>query len=454
MQRFLHIPFVQHLATLQVGSVMTGALGFLQSILFARLLGLEGYGVLAIVSAFAGLTGIVTVLGQQHTALLLLAERWGRKDRVGMEEILRSFLQMTLLCSVLAIVVILLAPLVTHLIYADASIGRLAQLLLLSTTIDLLPAIVFIALQVANRFRLLVVLESSKLALQLLLSTLFLLLGYGVLGVCLGALLTSLLSAPILLVLYAKQAQEWGFPAPRSSLRNITGKPHWPVIFQGLWIAIERQVGGNIYPNAFFFILSLTANAATVGLFRLALRLAWLPNSFLRPNISRLASSTLPKMFREGAAKVREACLKLIRSTAVFQIILALAAIVLIPPLVPFIYGEEFSGVTLSFILLSLAPLLTVVDVATVPLLRFLNRVQAMLLANLTSIPLALISYFLFLLAFSPLTSISLAVVTHFASRLWLPLYTLRLLSTPLPSFVSPSPPPSERDTGEPSTLE
>ena len=418
LRALLALPFTRHLVTLQTGSTVTMVASFLQSIIFARMLGVEGYGVYALILASAGLCSIAAGFGQQHTTTTFLAEAWSRKDRPAMRTIAQYYLQTSLIGILLLGTLVLLAPLLTDLTYQNPGYGFLARLILVSTMLDLLPAYVFIAMQVSNRFRLLTILQTFRVLLQLFLSTILLLRGYGVAGTFWGPLLTSFLFFPIMLALYEKQCETWGMPSLLRELSSLRSSSTRTYIRQGLWIAFDKHLGGNINPNAFIFLLSLTANASTVGLFTLALRLARFPGQFISPNIHLLASTTIPKVVHKGKQAIREISFKLMKGTMSLQIAITIVCLLIVPPLIPIVYGRAFAAAIPAFAIMLTMHLFAALQVATVPLLRVFDRVRYGVYVQIMSIAVALISYFLLLNIFDPLLSMASAVFLYYVAQL------------------------------------
>lgn len=382
VQRYLRVPFVRDLATLQVGQVVGTACGFLSSILFARLLGLGGYGQYAVVLAFTGMFGFVTNLGQGATAVTFLAEAHGRQDRAALARVLHYYLTVSLLTMLILTVLLPFLPAITEAIYGDATFGRWAQIIFLSSLIDPIFTGMAIALQTAREIRTLTILENGRITVQLGLGVLLLLAGYGVAGMLLGALIGTGIFAIIALGFYPRLRRTHGFPSLREILGGGNGASIWRYARDGFWIAVDKNIA-NLYPTLFLFLLSTRAPESVVGLLRLAFKLGNLPASFVLGNISRMASSVIPTLAARGIKVIRG----ILRTLALHATLLhggaTLAAVILIPPLLPIVYGEAYRVAAFPFVIIAVLHLSLVLHAVTTPILRLYSKTHWAVIANI-----------------------------------------------------------------------
>src|SRR3989338_68139 len=151
--------FVRDVLTLQAGSVVGTGIGFLKSVLFARLIGIESFGVYATVLAFTGTASIFINFGQNQAALTFFAERHARKDRCGMGTVLKYYLTLSALVALILLCLSLAAPGIAAMLYDNASVGSLARLAFIATLAGSFDTFFAIQLQAVREIRTLTVLE-------------------------------------------------------------------------------------------------------------------------------------------------------------------------------------------------------------------------------------------------------------------------------------------------------
>ena len=327
---FVRTPFVKHVATLQAGRFFSVGCGFLSSIIYARYLGISGFGQYAVVLAFVGTMGMFTNLGQQAALTTFLAESYGRKDYKKMHSVCRYYASCSLIAAMLLIIFAVLSPFFTSWIYSDEIIGKLAILVFASSLLEFPFSYVSIVLQVTRKIRILTIIENAKIVLQLGLSVLFLILGYGVAGILFGSLLGAFAFLCIALIIYPKIQREHKLPTWREMSQIRNDKEIWKYWKDGFWIALDKNIG-NLYPTVFLFILSISTSEAIVGLVRLAFKLASLPTAFSLSSISRLSSSVLPEVAGRGTEVLKKSVKKLVIYSIEIHSLLTLGAISCVP---------------------------------------------------------------------------------------------------------------------------
>ncbi len=421
---FTRIPFVRGVATFQVGTVVMTITGFASSVLYARLLGLHEFGIYAAVTAFAGLLGIFTSYGQETATITFLSEAVGRRDKKGIALVLRYFLQATSLATLVYIALFLLAPVIATMVGSDPRIGMLARLVLLNAVLQPVNVLLFIALQLQRRIALVAFLENALDILQLSLAIVLLLLGWGVAGILAAQLLGMLAAVPLFLALYVRSARAQGFPTLRESIGGMhTASGTGPYARQGLWIALDRSISGNLYPNLFFVLLNATTTPATVGVFRIALRLATLPLSLLMPSITRMTAVAIPRIAAADPRHLLRSCQQVLIGAVALSFLATIGAAIVVPPLIPLVYGAEFARVIPIFLLILPINITSSMHVVSVPILRILRRVWVITLTNGTGIVLACGLYFLLLQSLPVLGAVGASVIFYHSFSLLLFVY-------------------------------
>ncbi len=366
--------FVREVAILQGGTLIPILSGLVSSILYARLLGLGGYGQYAVVLAFTGVIGLFTNLGQRFTTLTFLAEAYGRKDAKAMRAVCQYYVVLSMFTIVLLGLFVLVLPSLTQWIYGNQDIGKLARIVFLASMFD--PFFLFLALslQTVREIRTLTLLENGYTLLQLTLGLTFILIGMGPAGILWGSALTSMFSAGIALILYPTIARRHGLPSVRDIVMHRGTKQFWSYVKNGMWIAVDKSVA-NLYPNLFFFLLSVRTQESVVGLIRLAYKFANLPTAYVLSNISRLASSLIPMLSAAGK-KFGKDLIKLLRYTFALHIGVSLATAIVVPLLFPFIYGKTFMPALYPFWIILASQLLLPIYGLTTPLFRLYGKIH------------------------------------------------------------------------------
>lgn len=406
------------------------ATGLLSSVLYARLLGIEQFGLFAVVSSFTGLICIIASFGQETTLVTFLSEAVGRKNQADTETVLRYFIQSTLLAIILYAVLFILAPSLATYLNSGETVGRIARLLILNTALQSPPVLVFLMLQIRGKVALVTILENIRALLQVGMAIILLLLGHNVEGIIWSMLAVSMLYLPVCAILYRRHARILGFPHMKKLLQTFHRGGTAPYFRQGLWIAFDRQISRNLYPNLFLIVLEKTTSLSVVGLFRLALRLGSLPAEMVTPNITRLSAVTIPKMAAQSAERLKEACLKLMKGMLGIIALTILCVALIVPPLVPVIYGAEFSEAILPLLIILPFNFISAFSVATVPVARIFKKVWMLTVSNALGIVVGLSGFFLLRGVLGPLNAMSTSILLYHINSIVLALILWRFILT------------------------
>lgn len=380
LQNLARIPFVRQVATLQLGQIISIGCGFLSSIFFARLLGVSGYGQYAIVLSFTGIFGFLTNFGQQASTITFFSQAFGKRNKSEEARALHYYVFMTYLTTITLLILFAILPWLATKTYGEDTIGQLARLVIASSIFDPIVVFVLIVLQSVREIRLLAWLENGRIATQVGLSIILLLHTPAVSSVLLGTLLGTAIFAVIALFTYPSIARKYQLPSLSRLLLPVSPMVVWPLMRDGFWIAIDKLVSSQ-YPNLFMFFLSLVSNESVVGLLRLAFKLANLPISFGIGNIARLANSVLAELAGKGA-NLHKVIDKLISHTAAIYISITVVAAIIIPPLIPVIYGPNFTVARFPFYVILIINLLQIVNVFITPILRIYSKIYLATIAN------------------------------------------------------------------------
>ena len=379
--RIIRIPFIRDVTTMQLGRMVLIGSSFLASILYARFLGLGGYGDYAVVLAYTGTVGLLTNLGQQATTLTFFAEAYGRKDKTALARVLQYYIVTAAGTAVLLLALCFVSPMLTQWIYGKSNVGLLASLVFISSICELPFILISIVLQTVREIRMLTLMENAKTVLQLGTAVALLTLGYGVLGLLLSSLIAAAFFSVVAVILYPQLRRRFGLPKMRDALGKGNASHFWHYTRDGIWIAIDKSLG-NLYPNIFLFAFSTQVPPAVVGLLRLGMKLADMPSSFALSSISRLASSAIPVMIGKGKTALRSSLLRLTKHTVLLHFGMSAMGALMIPPLLPVIYGPNFQPAVFPFLVILTLNLSLAFHAIATQILRISSKIHIAVMLN------------------------------------------------------------------------
>lgn len=419
LRALLRHRFVRDVLTLQAGSVLGTGIAFIKSVLYARLLGIEAFGVYALVLAFTGTASIFVNFGQNQAALTFFAERHARADRRGMGAVLRYYLVLSSLGAIILLCLSFAAPALANALYDDASIGTLTRLAFLASLAGSFDTFFTIQLQAIRAIRTLAVLENCNALLQLLLAGTLLVAGYGVAGIFVGLGISNLLMLCVYGAVAHRRFRSVGLPTLRESLQSEESVR--PLLKQGLWIAVDKNIG-NLFPQSFFFVLSLFSAPAVVGVAQLAFKISSLPKVLLLPHIVRMSTTVLPGIRARAASlsALRHTWMLMVKHALAFHAAASVGSLIVLPPLTLFLYGHAFSGVIRPMTWLLLIQIISALNVGNSPLFRMLGKAHIPALFGIMALPLQLLAFIGLLHILPPLPAFVWTVLIVYCSNLWL----------------------------------
>ncbi len=411
--------FARDVLTLQAGSVLGTGIAFIKSVLFARLLGIEAFGVYATVLAFTGTASIFVNFGQNQAALTFFAERHARADRRGMGAVLKYYLTLSSLGAAILLCLGFAAPALATALYDDASIGPLARLAFLAALAGSFDTFFTIQLQTLRAIRTLTTLENINALLQLLLAGLLLFAGLGIAGIFIGLGVSNVVMLCVYGAVAHRRFRSAGLPTLHESLHNKEGVR--PLLKQGLWIAVDKNIG-NLFPQSFFFVLSLFSAPAVVGVAQLAFKISSLPKVLLLPHIVRMGMTVLPTLRARHPhlSDLRKAWAMLVKHALFFHATLSIGSLLALPPLTILFYGWEFRAVIAPSLWLLLIHIISALNVGNSPLYRLLGKAHIPAIFGAVALPLQLLTLFVLLQALPPLQAFVWTVLLVYVSNLWL----------------------------------
>lgn len=416
----LHRQFVQNVLTLQIGSIVEMGIGFIKSILFARLLGLEGFGMYAVVLAMTGTFGIFTNLGQNQAALTFFAETYGKKDKKEMLTVMKYFLQLFICAGIILILFAILAPVIAEKLYNSSDISSAARIAFLAMFFGSTHALFRIFLQVTRQIIYMTALENLSLFFQLVFPVTLLWLGYGIQGIFTGILMSHILMFVVYMHSYYITRKHFPIPSLRAAATHK--KNTLAYIKQGAWIAIDKNIG-NLFPQGFFFVMSIVASPSIIGLAQLSFKIASIPRMFLLPHAVRMATTILPKVYAESSNQLRKTCAQLIKHTVFFHALISFGGLIVLPPLALNFYGLEFSAMIPTLMWIILIQIISGLNVANSPLFRMFKKTHIPALWGMVSLPLQLLAFIALLMFLPALQAFTLGILIMYVTNLYLNWY-------------------------------
>lgn len=396
IKNFLIHPFVKDTFLLQINTIFASGLGILVSVIIARLLQPEKFGLYGLVFAFAGLLGLFMNWGAEKTTVTLFSEAYARRDKEEIKNILIYFLKINfLIFSTLGLLAILLAPFLSQIFYKSFEIGALARLIIFTNILSILSGIFTITLQVLRQMGYYILIDIFNSFLKSGLAIILVVLGLGVFGVVLGYLLAAIFMLVMAVLFYS------------FLVKSVDFLPTWANLWRGIWrvpikkyfkfgflLSLDENLGG-FYRYLPIVFLGMFIAIESIGYLKVALNYISLPLLLLGP-IAQLLNIQLPATKTFGRDALKRNFIKVTVYSFILAAGLTLILVLLAPFLIRFFYGDSYlSSVTLVYYLAIFAALSSL-GVGVGSMFRTLNLVGAALKINIFIIILGLPLVFLF----------------------------------------------------------
>jgi O-antigen/teichoic acid export membrane protein len=408
-----------------MGSAVSLGINLLASIAYARMLGVEEFGVYATVLAFKSTFAILASLGQNQATTVFFAEQYAKKDMARLQGVLRYYIVVNLAAIVILAVLAAIAPLIAIYVYGDARIGSIARIGFLVIMAGSFHRIFFIIIQTTRRITLLAVLENISIFLSLFCTIILLFLGFGVYGIFVGMLVSNLLMQAILYGTYIYIRPTLHIPTIRDCMHAKTKIA--PLFRQGIAISIDKNLT-NIFLPISLFLLSIFAPTSIVGIARLSYNIGLLPASLLLKDANKMASTVLPALHAKSFRILRLHTLQLLKHATVIHVAMSAASIIILPYIVVLLYGETYAAVTTPMVLIILFATLRSVHIANSTLLRLYKKAYVGALWQTTILAVNTTIFVFTLQILPPLTAFIITVGIYFMSPLYINWYLYRLL--------------------------
>lgn len=381
-------PFSRDVAILQAGTIFNTVISFLSSLIFARLLGPEGYGYYALVFAFAGLINIFQEFGIGQGTINLLARAFARNDADEARKIFSAFTKISIWAALSSgLLGIIFSPLLAKIFYQDVYLGKLAAVVVAATALTYFYPVATIALQVIRKIKLLAVLESLHKFFMSGLPVVLLWGGMGVLGIVAGHFAAVLVLSLAGFMVYQRFARERMFlPKFQEFLGAAFEKGYLKNFFLfGFEIAASKNLIKLAQTIPILLVGYFLTTDSALGFYKIALGYVSLPIVLLGP-VSRLLNVQFPKTETLGEGRLLRRFWQVTFLSAVLTGVMILPLILLGPFLIRLFYGINYEPAIKMIYPLALYPVFMSLGVGLGPLFRTLNRMKVAILIQIISL--------------------------------------------------------------------
>jgi len=374
--------FIRNVVTLQAGSFSGTVVQAIIGIFIARLLQPELFGAYSLAIGMAGMTSLILGMGIQEAVSSLLGRAYARKDSVEVEAILGFMLKITSLAALAVILISTFLPGIAGRLYGNSLIGIYAAIVVIATVFSsLFFTLAYSSFQVTGRVKSLGLLILSDQSLRYVLSLVFIIVGFGVLGAVSGQLAGAILIFITSAVLFSNLAKKESLFPKLSYLvavaKNANLKKYFGFTF---WVALDRNMG-NVYMALPVILTGVYATTSEVSFFKLAFGYTNLVLSLLGP-ISILLNVEFPKIQIENKKQLYENFRKVSLYSLAFSVMLAIGAAVVSPVAFRMLYGESYLPSVKYIFGLILYGSLFGIGVGLGPMWRAINKVKVSITIN------------------------------------------------------------------------
>ncbi len=412
LKRISQKRFVRDVSILQFGNLFSFGLAAINSIVFARLLGSENYGVYSLAFAFFGLVGIFMNVGVNYTVLTLLPAAYAKKDKKEVTNILSyCFYILILIFLTVGLLAIGLAPFFAKLLYHQMAIGQLARYLILASNINILFFMVTSILQSIRKIKNLTLYENLNKLIYLVMPVFFILLGFGVWGIVFGHFISSIVFfiASFFYFEYLAAKNEF-IPSFGEMIKNFKEVDFKRYFKLGFLVAMDKNLNNLYTILPVTFLGMLAASVSQVSYFKIATGYLALPALFLTP-IARILTVQLPKSLVYGGKIFKDNFRKSSLVSGLLFILLLVPFVALAPFLIKLFYGHEYEPAAKLVYFVFLGDVFFGFTVGYSSFFRTLNKLKSFIVSDLLMILTGILFFFVISHFLSPLRSVMILFV-------------------------------------------
>jgi O-antigen/teichoic acid export membrane protein len=321
---------------------ISAALGMLQGILVARLLGVDGFGVVGVITLFTGVVNNLVSFRMGELVIKYVGEYTEAGDEQSAAAVFKLSALVEMGASVVAFaLLVLLAPLAARYLAKDPSLANLFIVYGLVVLANLIAESSTGLLQIFDRFRPIAILGLVGNIVTLALVALVYGLNGGLLGILLAYLIGKTVGAlGLTLIAVSESSRHWGKDWWRASLQPLK-----PRLRQLTRFAVSTNISASvslITKDSELLWVSLFRGPVETGYYRLALTLT----NLVQMPVSPLPQATYPELSRQAARGEWSEMRHLLRQGALLAGVYSLAATIFLlifgKPLIAWLYTPEF----------------------------------------------------------------------------------------------------------------
>lgn len=375
VSRFSQHRFVRDTVILQSGQLVGIFLSGVTSILVSRILGPNLLGMYTLVLSLAAVMALLDLSASGRVALVEIARALGAGDTAEVRDALAYFLRINLqLNGLLVLGFFVAAPSIAQLAYRNAEIGQWARWLGLIELTDLPYQVLNLAYQSQRQMRLLVRLETLRLALLSATMIAVLMLGWGIPALVMSQLAISIGFSVFSFLHYRQLAlTDSRFPTWEIMLRRIPSVGVRSRLSLGFRVALDKNLGSFI--TQLPVLLLGTVNQPAVGYFGTALKVITLPQPLVS-GVARNLDTFLPFQSGRGQASLYSAFVRSTLYTGLLWSAVTVAFGLVAAPLLFIVYGPDYAPAIPMLFPLLLQSLAIGLGVGLGSTLRTLDKVQ------------------------------------------------------------------------------
>jgi O-antigen/teichoic acid export membrane protein len=384
--------FIKDVLVLQIGNYNLAFIGFITSVIIARLLHKDNYGIYILVLTLFGLIKDFGFLSAQG-AMIRFAKAYHQKIKQAQVEVLSIFItQSLILASLLLIIGIIVVKYLALILYNSLKIGKLTYILLLTLPFLCFYDLALLLCQTLRKMFSYTLFENLCSLIKFIIVILFLVLfkELEVLSVIIALFLHSVITGILSWYLYSKNAKNLQLPYILSLIlyaKNIPLKKHFEFIKFSFKITIAKNLVG-LFRLLPIILLGKFSVPSQVSYFRIAERVFNLVSLPLQA-ISKNLAAKFPQSLSQSLPLLKKHFFKSSLFTGLSSLGLFILFILLAPLIINF-YGKEYTKAKDLVLIFGIILVVSSFSVGVGPLLRLLNRVDISVKISLISLALSL----------------------------------------------------------------
>lgn len=374
--------FVKNLAILQVGNFGTTLLQGVCSIIIARLLQPQLFGIYAIAFSLAGLLVLVVSFGVQDAVTTIVSGTYARDDHAGTRGAFMFLAKMSFVIGLLSVVAALIAPSLASKIYHNPQIGWYAGILVIASFIsNTFLNFSALAYQVVGKIKQMTALTFTDQALRNILALSLVASGLGIAGAMSGHLIGAVIMFFISVIAWERLRKTYHmFPSVREFFRSSPGEHIRKHVSFSAWIALDKNIA-TLYNLLPVLMVALYVSTTEVTYFKISLAYVNLVLGLMGP-ISTLLNVELPRMREGDPGALRKNFIKVSLFSFLCSVALTAGALIVSPIALRILYGSSFVPGVKYILGLGIYGAFLGIGIGLGPMWRALNKVKVSILIN------------------------------------------------------------------------